>query len=80
MPKLFKYILALAHVQNFIILKAKTGTTTTLTLQGPTTLEEGREFAAQLNELIARYNTLWFINPDGTKKDLKITATTGPIS
>jgi hypothetical protein len=59
-----------------IIINAKRGTVTRLRLSGPTTLPEGRDLAAKLNSIIARYNTLFFKRPDGSEILPKISART----
>ena len=59
-----------------IIINAKKSTVTRIRLAGPTTLDEGRELAAELNGVIARFNTLYFKRPDGTEILPKITSKT----
>ena len=62
-----------------VIIREKTPYTLNLRLAGPTTFDEGTEFGAALNALIAQYNTLYFKNPDGTMQTPRIKAATGPV-
>lgn len=63
-----------------IILKEQTAETITLKLKGPTTFDEGKTLAAELNAVIASYNTLYFMNEDGSLQDPRISAKTGQAS
>ena len=63
-----------------IVIKERKALTTKITLQGPTTEDEGRDLAAALNAVIATYNTKWFLNPDGSRIEPRIVAQTGPVS
>ena len=62
-----------------VIIKAKTAYTVKIRLAGPATSDEGTELAADLNAVIAKYNTLYFKNPDGTMQTPRIKAVTGPV-
>jgi len=63
--------------QKIIIYKEKSRTTTTLTVKGPLSPEEGSDLAIQLNGLIAQFNTLFFLVNGQWKPGGKITAQTG---
>jgi hypothetical protein len=58
----------------------RTPKTTKLRLSGPTTLAEGRDLAAELNAVVATFNTLYFMAPDGTLQTPRISVKTDPPS
>jgi hypothetical protein len=63
-----------------IVIREKKALTAKITLQGPTSEDQGRNLAAALNAVIATYNTKWFLNPDGSKVEPRIVAQTGRVS
>ena len=59
-----------------VIIRPQARTTATLKLKGPATLDQSRDLAAELNALVARFNTLFFMDPDGTLAEPRISADT----
>ena len=66
--------------QNIIVYKQKAPTTTTLTVKGPLSPDEGSDLAIDLNGLIAQFNTLFFLVDGQWKPGGKITAQTSQPS
>jgi hypothetical protein len=59
-----------------VVIRAGARTTATLKLKGPATLDQARDLAAELNALVAKYNTLFFMDPNGGLAEPRISSDT----
>jgi hypothetical protein len=62
-----------------VVIREQTPYTLKLRLNGPASLNESTVLAATLNGVIAKFNTLYFKNPDGTMRTPRIKAVTGSV-